>query len=167
MEIKTFMQDEVIVALQKYSEFIAAQQQTTQLVIIIVLLIIAFGIAAVIVFRGGLQTFKQLSRSIDKLASVESERFEGQKQLVKSNEKIVEKIHALTQQQIEQSEIINREWVNVTTGLTNVQDSVNNLYELLKDNPEQHRQLYTLMVDLRETMQETKHKTDELRPIND
>ena len=148
-------------------ELIAQQTATTQLVILLVIVIAVGGAIAFFTLRGGLavfkqqtETFKDLSKAIDNLATIETQRHKTQKDLIIA-------IDNLNENNNDRIRKVDSVFVEVTTGLDNVSQKLDELQELLKDNPKDHQKMYVLMRKLIDVVQKAKEQTDEFEAIED
>ena len=159
MKYDYMTQTELLEQFQRYTEFLAAQQQTTQLIILIIIFLLVGGTIAFLALRGGIQVFSRLSSAIDKLADIETERHETQKDLVKA-------VKGFSQQNSQRYEKVDEIWHEVLDKIDKLNARFEDFYMVLeKLNPVERERVIDLLNDIKANLEDTKQKTDEIEAI--
>lgn len=148
-------------------ELMAQQTITTQLVIVLVIVIAVGGTIAFFSLRGGIKVFGELSKAIENSNKIEERRQETQEKLAETQEKLADAVEFLTVQNVERYKRVDTIWSEVKDGLKTVSEKIDDLHEIIKNNPREHEQVYRLLTRLNNTLQQTKEQTDELEAIKD
>lgn len=160
MYYEIMTQAELLEQFQKYTEFLAAQQQTTQLIIVIVIMLLSFGLIGFFSLRGGMKIFDNLSNAIYKLANVETDRHETQKDLVRA-------VRSFAKQNDERYEKVDIMWIEIKDKVEVLDKKYDKLHSVMINNPTEHQRVIELLTEINNKLEDTKHKTDELEAINE
>lgn len=150
-------QTEVVENFRQLAEFISAQQAQNQLIIIIVMILMIFAFVMFFGLRGGFAIFNKLSNAIDRLADIENERHDTQKELVSA-------VKLFSTQNDMRYQKVDEIWQSVLSGQKEINERIDALQKLYEDNPKDER-TYKMLLRIYSALDTAKEQTDEIEVI--
>lgn len=148
-------------------EFVAQQQLTTQLIAVIILLLLVFGFIGVMMLRGGLKVFSDLSNSIKSLADVDKKAQETQQDLVDA-------VQHFSKQNEDRYKRVDEIWHDVMEKVNILADKVIELdqklektYSAIEKTPSDYQILTNLITEINHKLDDIKQKTDEIEAVHE